>query len=62
MGKFNKNKKKPTTGLEIVPKVLENEVPLPESRKSDDAPLKKVNKKAKYLKTELAFIFYLLLS
>lgn len=43
MGKFNvkKGKKKPT-GLEVVPKEAEVEVPLPESRKSDDKPLKKV--------------------
>lgn len=42
MGKFNKFNKKKAVGLEIVPKDIENEAPLPESRKSDDAPLKKV--------------------
>lgn len=41
MGKFKTNKKK-AAGLEIVPKHNEGEVQLPESRKSDDAPLKKV--------------------
>lgn len=43
MGKFNvkKGKKKPQ-GLEIVPKEAEEEVALPESRNSDDKPLKKV--------------------
>lgn len=41
MGKFN-TKKKRSAGLEIVPKAAETEVQLPESRKSDDAPLKKV--------------------
>lgn len=43
MGKFNRiNKKKKVAALEIVPKDVETEVLLPESRKSDDAPLKKV--------------------
>lgn len=42
MGKFNKSNKKRAAGLEIVPKAAETEVLLPESRKSDDAPLKKV--------------------
>lgn len=41
MGKFNKNRKR-ATPLEIVPKEAETEVQLPESRKSDDKPLKKV--------------------
>ena len=44
MGKYNKNmKKRGRVGLEIVPKEQEAEVQLPESRKSDDKPLKKVN-------------------
>lgn len=42
MGKFNKSAKKRPAPLEIVPKEAETEVALPESRKSDDAPLKKV--------------------
>lgn len=43
MGKFNKiNKKKRATALEIVPKESQDEVQLPESRSSDDKPLKKV--------------------
>jgi hypothetical protein len=43
MGKFNvkKGKKRPL-GLEVVPKEAEEEVALPESRNSDDKPLKKV--------------------
>lgn len=43
MGKFNVKKgKKKAAGLEIVPKPAEEEVKLPESRRSDDKPLKKV--------------------
>lgn len=50
MGKFKvKPNKKKSAGLEIVPKAVEEEVQLPESRKSDDKPLKKV-KKLKILK------------
>lgn len=36
-------KKKKAGGLEIVPKEAESEVQLPENRRSDDKPLKKVN-------------------
>lgn len=36
-------KKKKAVGLEIVPKEADSEVQLPENRKSDDKPLKKVN-------------------
>lgn len=43
MGKFNKvNKNKRATPLEIVPQDVQDEVQLPESRSSDDKPLKKV--------------------
>lgn len=41
MGKF-KSAKKRAAALEIVPKEAEAEVQLPESRRSDDKPLKKV--------------------
>lgn len=41
MGKF-KTAKKRAAALEIVPKEAESEVQLPESRRSDDKPLKKV--------------------
>jgi hypothetical protein len=55
MGKFNvkKGKKRPV-GLEIVPKNVEVEVVLPESRNSDDKPLKKV----KRVKNRIRTLFY----
>lgn len=53
MGKFNAKKgKKKAVGLEIVPKEADVEVKLPESRRSDDKPLKKVKIK-KILKRTL---------
>ena len=43
MGKFNKKPKgKKPAALEIVPKESEEAAPLPETRNSDDVPLKKV--------------------
>lgn len=51
MGKFNKlNKRNKALQLEIVPKDQDNEVQLPEVRKSDDVIPKKV-KKSKFQKT-----------
>ena len=44
MGKYNVKGKKRPVGLEIVPQKVEVEVVLPESRKSDDKPLKKVKR------------------
>lgn len=45
MGKFNKlNKRNKALQLEIVPKDQDNEVQLPEVRKSDDVIPKKVKK------------------
>jgi ribosome biogenesis protein BRX1 len=60
MGKFRTktNEKNRPLGLEIVPKEAEEEVKLPESRKSDDAPLKKVKFNI-YLKSALfSFCFF----
>lgn len=58
MGKFNKSAKNRSVGLEIVPKDAEPEVALPESRKSDDAPLKKV-KHRNFLQPRFSQQFFL---
>lgn len=45
MGKFRvKTGKKNPLAFEVVPKEADTEVKLPESRKSDDPPLKKVKR------------------
>lgn len=49
-------KKKKAGGLEIVPKEAESEVQLPENRRSDDKPLKKVNICYPFIERESTFI------